>query len=593
MTSSIPRLAVPPDGNKADIQPLSEAAQGAFFAAMLEHADQATARTGAQTRHLDIGGQVFRLVFAGPALEAFAMPALEHLETQAREPDVTFRIWDGAQSGVPMLEAPCGKECLTERGDIWGMDSPRFLAAFRRFDSSLSVFDTERALGVYWVSGRDSIPSVDRAAPFCCLFGWALRSRQRALVPAASVATAAGAVLLLGPAALRSAISATCAAAGLDVLGDRHVIVSAAPEHAVLPLYALASPLTEPTLAEAFRIEHPSLPLVPARADRPKEGTALRAILACEQPPAVALSVLPADRDWMALATALAAVSAAPCASPQLPAMISTVAAKVRSLWFRLGEDLATVPQTIQQVLEAPPTVCAPKIRRHQEGLSVVVPAFNGAHFLAGAVASILHDGPDPLDLIVVDDGSADDIEATVAALPIPARLLRQANLGPAAARNRGIGAARFGMIGFLDVDDLWPAGRLAALWAEFVRRPEAMVARGHAQLFRAAGTSGATQFLGAPGEAFPDYIGAGLFRRAAFDRIGLFDAELRFSEDVDWFARAREQELFLARAPIVSLLVRRHAANMTRARSATQSFQLRAFHRHLERRRKREREPG
>jgi GT2 family glycosyltransferase len=47
---------------------------------------------------------------------------------------------------------------------------------------------------------------------------------------------------------------------------------------------------------------------------------------------------------------------------------------------------------------------------------------------------------------------------------------------------------------------------------------------------------------------SFPNYIGAGLYRREAFARVGLFDAGLRFAEDSDWYTRAAEAGLAVER---------------------------------------------
>ena len=47
-----------------------------------------------------------------------------------------------------------------------------------------------------------------------------------------------------------------------------------------------------------------------------------------------------------------------------------------------------------------------------------------------------------------------------------------------------------------------------------------------------------------------------------------MFDEALRFGEDADWFKRAEESDLAIERLPNISLLVRRHAGNMTRGKS-------------------------
>ena len=62
--------------------------------------------------------------------------------------------------------------------------------------------------------------------------------------------------------------------------------------------------------------------------------------------------------------------------------------------------------------------------------------------------------------------------------------------------------------------------------------------------------------------------LGCAVFRRDVFDRVGLFDERLRFSEDHDWFLRAREQRIGMAVLDTVTLLHRRHMHNMTRGQA-------------------------
>ena len=94
--------------------------------------------------------------------------------------------------------------------------------------------------------------------------------------------------------------------------------------------------------------------------------------------------------------------------------------------------------------------------------LSVIMPVYNGAEFLAEAVASIVAQAYQPLEIIVVDDGSTDETATIVQSLGGEIRYLYQFNQGPAAARNAGLALAQGDLIAFLDVDDLWPADKLA-----------------------------------------------------------------------------------------------------------------------------------
>jgi glycosyltransferase involved in cell wall biosynthesis len=190
------------------------------------------------------------------------------------------------------------------------------------------------------------------------------------------------------------------------------------------------------------------------------------------------------------------------------------------------------------------------------------------------------------LEIIVVDDGSTDDIEAVVTQLPVDVRFFRQENAGAAAARNRGIKDASGDFIAFLDVDDLWPEGNLLMLAEVLLNDPALDAVHGRAQLLVHNAEHNGYDMVGNPGEAFRFYIGAGLYRRSAFTRVGLFDSELRFAEDTDWFNRASACALAIARPEAVTLHVRRHGQNMTAGKSLVELNTLRVFKKALDRQR-------
>src|SRR5687767_12550655 len=102
-------------------------------------------------------------------------------------------------------------------------------------------------------------------------------------------------------------------------------------------------------------------------------------------------------------------------------------------------------------------------------GVSVIIPAFNYAHYLPKAVASVLGQTFPALELIIVDDGSTDTTaEVCARCSDSRVRYFWQANAGLSAARNTGIREARFPFVAFLDADDRWEPGFLAAIARQF-----------------------------------------------------------------------------------------------------------------------------
>ena len=92
--------------------------------------------------------------------------------------------------------------------------------------------------------------------------------------------------------------------------------------------------------------------------------------------------------------------------------------------------------------------------------MSVIIPAYNAEHFLSKAIESALAQTHRPLEIIVVDDGSAD--RTIEIAKTFPVTLIQQPNGGPASARNAGVLASSGEWLAFLDHDDTWHANKTA-----------------------------------------------------------------------------------------------------------------------------------
>lgn len=192
--------------------------------------------------------------------------------------------------------------------------------------------------------------------------------------------------------------------------------------------------------------------------------------------------------------------------------------------------------------------------------ISVIVPVYNGERHLAEAVVSIRAQKYQPLEVIVVDDGSTDGTADLARNLGPGIRCLHQPNAGPAAARNQGLGASTGDWITFLDADDLWPPGRLDRQQAFLDTHPDIDVVQGLCQPFRTSGPETGGD-LGVCWSPKPD---SALFRRGVFDRVGGFDPNLRVGEDLDWFYRARERGVRIAVQREVAVLYRLRGDSLT-----------------------------
>lgn len=180
----------------------------------------------------------------------------------------------------------------------------------------------------------------------------------------------------------------------------------------------------------------------------------------------------------------------------------------------------------------------------HHPVVSVVIPIFNGAPFVAKAVESILAQGVPDVEIIVVDDGSTDGTQAVLAELATTAGIawFQQDHGGPARSRNRGISEASGEFIALLDCDDVWLPGKLEAQLAIMRARPsvgvvhtdyEVVDEQGLVEERARARYSQEPLVLAFAGghTALPSTL---LMRRSVLDHVGAFDPDLYGSEDSD-----------------------------------------------------------
>jgi glycosyltransferase involved in cell wall biosynthesis len=103
--------------------------------------------------------------------------------------------------------------------------------------------------------------------------------------------------------------------------------------------------------------------------------------------------------------------------------------------------------------------------------VSVIIATHKRPDACRAAVESVLAQSPLPLEVLVVDDASppgvADELRAWCASQESVTFVGLTENHGPAGARNAGIARARAEWIAFLDDDDRWLPGKLAAQWVE------------------------------------------------------------------------------------------------------------------------------
>lgn len=191
--------------------------------------------------------------------------------------------------------------------------------------------------------------------------------------------------------------------------------------------------------------------------------------------------------------------------------------------------------------------------------VSVIIPAYNQAQFLEGAIRSVLCQTFRDYEIIVVDDGSTDNTPAVAEKFASQIRYIRQENKGLAGARNTGIRAAQGEWIGLLDSDDEWLPGYLEEMAELAEKNPEAVVFYCAAQGVDVDGKPLPQQFVAPvlpPEQLHRALVRANclipstiLMRTAVVREAGYFDESLRSCEDWDLWLRLLPKQVFVGSA--------------------------------------------
>lgn len=229
--------------------------------------------------------------------------------------------------------------------------------------------------------------------------------------------------------------------------------------------------------------------------------------------------------------------------------------------------------------------------------VSVILPVYNGAHYLIEALESVLTQSFHDYELIVVDDGSTDDSRAIVhnylSSYP-QLRYLYQKNAGVTTARNSGFLSSRGSLISFIDQDDRWRVNALQCQAACHLQYPETGYTLAHQICFLDAEDSSPAWFqLQQLDKQHVGYLpGTLMVKREVFSDLGMFDPYYTISSDADWFARARDLHIPMHILPEVLLERRIHSENQSKHSREIQSELTRILRNSIKRKRRMRREP-
>jgi glycosyltransferase involved in cell wall biosynthesis len=219
--------------------------------------------------------------------------------------------------------------------------------------------------------------------------------------------------------------------------------------------------------------------------------------------------------------------------------------------------------------------------------VSVLVPAYNAMEYLPKTISSVIDQTYQDFEIIIVNDGSVDEIETWAKQLSDSRiKLVSQANQGLASARNTGLANARGEYIAFIDADDLWLSSKLEKQVQVLDSNPDVGVVYSWIALIDEKGSLlGKIRKNYAQGNVWVELTthnivecgSVALVRRACFDKVGLFDEDLPFScsEDWDmWLRIAPDYKFGLVKEPLV--YYRCHSTNLSsRWQAMEESFQI------------------
>lgn len=214
-----------------------------------------------------------------------------------------------------------------------------------------------------------------------------------------------------------------------------------------------------------------------------------------------------------------------------------------------IGRRKGAFDLSLITTLPTPPDRMMPQSAMRSRGLvSVIIPTFNRAAMLIELLDALARQSWPEIEIIVVDDGASDDTQARLdswSAVHRGQMLKRLAtpNLGCGGARNAGLAQAAGAFVHFIDDDDIVLPHGIETMVAA-IERAGAPYCVGQAVItYRdrvpmASNTAGRSRLVPHSPLLCRWVVHAALYRRAAIERAGLFDATLARNEDVEFHAR-------------------------------------------------------
>ncbi|MGH7884530.1 MAG: glycosyltransferase [Thermodesulfobacteriota bacterium] len=589
----------------------SEKEQIAFFDSCLEGFKKAVFNTNRKDFYYKIADNNIKISFAGDSLIKYLTPAIEHLRVESfMNSDLELCVWDSDSTFTEPPVRPCALNDFTDRGDIWGFNSKRIKTAFHWSEYSINLLDHKTNTAIYWITNDKYMPFWIYASPFRTIFHWFMEKKGCQLLHAASVGTEEGAVLITGKGGVgKSTTALSCLNYGFLYLADDYLITKLDPQPTVFSLYNSAK-LNSDNIYNFPEFKHlidntdkldkekAIMFLYPDLKEKIAYKLPIKAIFTPKITEENETKISFAEKLLVDRSISFTTMSQLPNVGRHTHDFINNLTSRLPSFTLELGKKLDNVPKTIEDFLKNPSQYVYPAENKHRviktfskkPLVTVIIPVFNGEKFISEAIENIILQHYPATEIIIIDDGSTDKSKEIIDNLPQDVRFLNNIeNFGPSFSRNRGIRDASGEFITFLDVDDLWPENNLNLLLNEMIINPNLDVIHGYAQVIKYNPNTDDYEYVGGPKDSFRHYIGAGIYKKSVFNKVGLFTEILRFGEDEDWYRRAYESNTNIKRIDDTTLFVRRHDKNMTKNKNLAELNTLKVLKMSIDRKREKD----
>ena len=188
--------------------------------------------------------------------------------------------------------------------------------------------------------------------------------------------------------------------------------------------------------------------------------------------------------------------------------------------------------------------------------ISVIIPAYNLEAYIRKTIDSVLNQTLPPFEILIIDDGSTDGTAEVIRSYGDKVVYIYQENKKPSATRNTGILRAKGNWLAFLDGDDQWLPTYLEKQTALLLRNPELkwstcnyfsylysedrkaphILPEKAKQIL--AGKDVINNYLIASNQRMHGFSGSKIIHRSVFEKVGMFDEDVPFAEDLDMWWR-------------------------------------------------------